>query len=521
MKKKMSLIILLVVISLSLGLYLLPKNNAKTKLSLENNYMLSFTVDGVESKTMPTKGSGYITSKITCTNGSIITFDNDNYTIEVEKLDNEDVCKIDFSKEEGNNTVTVTISDTSKIDSTSKTTTEKGKVVFYLTEEPDSITGGEYTLTGKKLIVSDVTSNIILNITMVKSLYDKLLADNPTRLERTSYYSLFTTTNVNTLYKTQESNTDIYYFAGNAQNNWLKFGYHLDNYSTYIGHFFKDSTVTKSFETLSECESDKSYNNNCTEVVHYKTGDPIYWRIIRTNSDESIRLLYHGTSQNSKMAYLKSSYFNYGYNGSTGSGYMRSFGTSINSADSSIKIAIDTWYENNLKTDYGKYLSTTAIYCNDRTPSTASSNYAALANRINTTFTPTLNCSDANDKFTVDSSTGNGKLTYPIGLMTADEILFAGGRYEQSPASPYTWFSINSDGEYSSSDWWLMSPFYYPDDEMPTMCYVDGNGTLGSVKTSLTSKVRPVISLKSCVKYSSGDGSSGSPYTILETESGC
>lgn len=66
-----------------------------------------------------------------------------------------------------------------------------------------------------------------------------------------------------------------------------------------------------------------------------------------------------------------------------------------------------------------------------------------------------------------------------------------------------------------------MSPFYYPDDEMPTMCYVDGNGTLGSVKTSLTSKVRPVISLKSCVKYSSGDGSSGSPYTILETESGC
>ena len=32
---------------------------------------------------------------------------------------------------------------------------------------------------------------------------------------------------------------------------------------------------------------------------------------------------------------------------------------------------------------------------------------------------------------------------------------------------------------------------------------------------------RPVISLKSCVKYSSGDGSANNPYTILETTSGC
>ena len=96
MKKKMPLIILLVVMSLSLGIYLLPRNNIKTKFSLVNENMLSFTVDGVESKTMPTKGSGYIASKITCTNGSIIVFDNDNWTIEVEKLETDDACYIDF-----------------------------------------------------------------------------------------------------------------------------------------------------------------------------------------------------------------------------------------------------------------------------------------------------------------------------------------------------------------------------------------------------------------------------------------
>lgn len=96
MKKKIPLIILLVVMCLSLGICLLPSNNIKTKFSLVNENMLSFTVDGVESKTMPTKASGYIASKITCTNGSIIVFDNDNWTIEVEKLEADDACYIDF-----------------------------------------------------------------------------------------------------------------------------------------------------------------------------------------------------------------------------------------------------------------------------------------------------------------------------------------------------------------------------------------------------------------------------------------
>ena len=69
------------IISCNVYKFLLPRNNTKTKFSLVNENMLSFIVDGVESKTMPTKGSGYIASKITCTNGSIIVFDNDNWTI--------------------------------------------------------------------------------------------------------------------------------------------------------------------------------------------------------------------------------------------------------------------------------------------------------------------------------------------------------------------------------------------------------------------------------------------------------
>ena len=46
-----------------------------------------------------------------------------------------------------------------------------------------------------------------------------------------------------------------------------------------------------------------------------------------------------------------------------------------------------------------------------------------------------------------------------------------------------------------------------------------GSSTFAEVHTSVG--VRPVVSLKSCVKYASGDGSASNPYTIEETASGC
>ena len=50
----------------------------------------------------------------------------------------------------------------------------------------------------------------------------------------------------------------------------------------------------------------------------------------------------------------------------------------------------------------------------------------------------------------------------------------------------------------------------------------DSPGVVRWFDISDTIAVRPVISLKSCVKYSSGDGSSGSPYTIfLDSDISC
>ena len=298
-----------------------------------------------------------------------------------------------------------------------------------------------------------------------KTLYNQLLVDKSTKLTRTSFSSVLTTDNTKTLYTSTENGTTVYYFAGNATDNWVQFG----------GY---------------------------------------YWRIIRTNSDGGVRLLYHGTSTTAENAYISSSTaFNSSYNDSKYVGYMYD----SNGTNSTIKNTIDTWYKNNL-TNYTKYLSTTAIYCNDRTGDVT---YFGAYTRLITNKTPTYDCTDTNDKFTVDTSAGNGKLTHPIALMTADEVSFAGGLYQNNAQ---TWYYYNSakGSSTGSTWWWLLSPgsWYHSYADVFGVGCSSNPGYLSNFYVNITNGVRPVLSLKSCVKTSGGDGSARTPYTIEESTSG-
>ena len=324
---------------------------------------------------------------------------------------------------------------------------------------------------------------------IIPTLYEQILADNPLIKTRTTFTS-FTETNTGTLYKAAESiagNTpkDVYYFAGDAKNNWIKFA-------------------------------------------------NFYWRIIRTNYDGSIRLLYSGTSHNTTKGYIGYSTFKLD-NDPMYVGYM--YGTSgslasnrDNTNNSNIKSYIDNWYNNNLSS-YSKYISTEAVYCNDRelepgqTYSTSSTFYYAPRERLGSNKSPTYNCTNNKDAFSGNNS--EAKLTYPIGLMTADEIKYAGEKSSTSLASPYAWYYLNSAGESitGSTWWWTLTPKLW--DESYSHSYVffvygsskPGGFDGGSVNGNYA--VRPAISLKSCTKWASGDGSSSNPYTIQETSSGC
>ena len=325
------------------------------------------------------------------------------------------------------------------------------------------------------------------------TLLSQMLADKTTRPgARTDFSTVLTNDNTKTLYTSTENGTTAYYFAGNATDNWVKFGKNASN-------------------------------------------QDLYWRIIRTNSDGSVRLLYHGTSATATDAYIGTSAFSSNYQDPMYAGYM--YGTSgslvnnrTNTNNSTIKGVIDTWYKDNLNTNYGKYISTTAVYCNDRSNpaggyTTEDSNfYYGAYTRLVANKTPSYDCATTEDKFTVDTSTGNGKLKYPIALMTADEVSFAGGLWRTNAP---TWYYYNSAKGSSTGDtyWWLLSPRYWEGD----LVNVDGFAVVGSSHPGYldqsylnsTLGVRPAISLKSCTLYSTGDGSASDPYTIKETTSGC
>ena len=348
-------------------------------------------------------------------------------------------------------------------------------------EEGDQSADMGKTLSGKRFITK--ASN--------PTLASKILEDNPTIGTRTDFSTPFTTNTANTLYKATENGSDVYYFAGQDTestpiNNWVKFGKNSSN-------------------------------------------QDLYWRIIRTNSDGGVRLLYHGTSTTATDAHIGLSAFNTNNDSPKYVGYM--YGDTdatleearTNTNNSTIKTAIDNWYASNM-TSYTKYLSTTAVYCNDREiesgtySATGSTFYYAVSTRLYTNKTPTYDCTNDNDKFTVDASTGNGKLTYPIALMTADEIAYAGGVFEQNAPM---WYYTNSSLESSTGTtyWWSLSPFKWDDRHANSNSWlVHGSGGTGYSDSDYVGRsvgVRPVVSLKSCIKYSTGNGTSETPYEIV------
>ena len=441
----------------------------------------SATLNGTALETFPKESDPYIPKTVTCTNGSVGQWNTEKQKIELTTVNLPTSCVVDFTE---GYTVTLNATNGTVTAPTSKVIGRTGTATFTVTPndgykaelETDNCGG---TLSGSTYTISSITAGKTCSI-IFKS-------DNPTRPgARTSFSSTLTSNNTKTLYTSTENGTTVYYFAGNATDNWVKFGKNASN-------------------------------------------QDLYWRIIRTNSDGSVRLLYHGTSTTATDAYIGTSAFNSSYDNIAYVSYMYGSLGSVENArantnNSTIKTAIDNWYATNLNTNYGKYISTTAVYCNDRTYTISGSNTLFGAyTRLRTNKTPTYDCTDTNDKFTVDTSTGNGKLKYPIALMTADEVSFAGGLWVTNAP---TWYYYNSANGSSTGTnwWWLLSPYNLNGSRYAAVFGVNGSsypGRLNGSDVNLTNGVRPAISLKSCVKTSGGDGSASAPYTIEETTSGC
>jgi hypothetical protein len=245
------------------------------------------------------------------------------------------------------------------------------------------------------------------------------------------------------------------------------------------------------------------------------------WKIVRTTETGGVKLIYNGTlssgqcnntgtsSQLSSTSAFNSSY---GYNAYEG--YM--YGTRASSTyakehantnNSTIKTAIDTWYKNNM-TSYTDYLEDT-VWCNDRSIYSGNgygiyTTYYGAYNRLYTNKAPSLACANANDRFTVSSDNGNGELDYPVALLTADEIAYAGVVAYTSNSTFYL---------YTGQNWWSLSPLYFYGSSA-YVCTVNSSGGLNFGASSDSNGVRPAVSLKPGTTYSSGTGTSDDPYVV-------
>ena len=394
-------------------------------------------------------------------------------------------------------------------------------------------------------------------------LTDKLMADNPTIGTKTTF-TVFTETNTGTLYKATEQigtneSKDVYYFAGDAKNNWVKFGKTTESSCTYKGKEVLYIDATNDDERNPENETECTSTNICNVRAVYVVGltesecneagytwitekatwngtstKDIYWRIIRTNADGSIKLLYAGTSPDTEKAYIGMSAFNETCDDPMYVGYK--YGTTgslennrLNTNNSTIKTYVDNWYKNNL-TAYTKYLSNDAVYCNDRTlasgetySTTKEFNYAPHE-RIEKNKQPTYNCINMSDAFSVNNT--SAKLDYPIGLMTIDELSYAGGERSTILDAPYAWYYTNANGEssYGSAAFGALSPFDW-NGFSSGVWSVSGSDWPGRLDSNRAGDgiivLRPSVSLSSCNLISRGDGSPENPYVVYTGSGVC
>jgi len=279
-----------------------------------------------------------------------------------------------------------------------------------------------------------------------------------------------------------------------------------------------------------------------------------YWRIIRVNGNGTVRMIYAGaasgnpsnanrtgtTTQINGATYM----YNHTYNDNAYVGYMMGIplnGTAqtenttssnstsysaahTNTYDSNAKATIDSWYKTNIvDKGFSSYVDTNTGFCNDRqTMSGVHSSYGTLGYGTNntsyapwgrlyqnsawkTTQTPTLQCSNkSRDLFTVTSaSEGNKKLTYPVGLITSDEVVFGGGFGGTNNSTYYL---------YTNQNYWTMSPSNCNGGAV--VFGVNSNGSLNVANVGNTIGLRPVINLKSDTKMT-GSGSSSDPYVVV------
>lgn len=261
-------------------------------------------------------------------------------------------------------------------------------------------------------------------------------------------------------------------------------------------------------------------NNNWIKYVKDSSNKDIYWRIIRINGDNSIRMIYSGTTAPTSStsvvmtgagSAIDRSVYNSGTNYAEYVGYMYQRGYQRNNTNNStIKTKIDNWFAGtSLKNDSNVVDN---IFCNDRSTSSSwssrpSSNLLYNGHIRNLSYSnASLWCENKLDKFTTSSTLGNGSLTYPVGLITIDEVAMAGGYFATDNKNYYL---------YTGTFYYTMTPNFFRSTGTAFVFIVNNTGKFPNSSIGSTAYIRPVINLNGNVKLS-GTGTYDNVYEVVK-----
>ena len=404
--------------------------------------------------------------------------------------------------------------------------------------------GTKFNLTG-----TAVTSNTYAN--SYSTLVGKYLNGNLASAGSSTAGTMKTTTNLPAVYYVISATSDSFTYkilGSNKNTTEALLASTADDYGT--SYYFRGAVENNYVE----------YANMCWRIVRV-TGDGSiklvlynYNGLTSTNNTPSSSTPCNVTGDT--YAYARydgdtyTSRFNSSYNDNAYVGLM--YGTvgassyaaaQANTNPSTILTNLNKWYTNVLskQANFNDSQLADTIWCNDKSvvtdptfnPSSetlgtnygygANINYYSASKRLVQASSwsaggtgPSLICPNDHtggklSKFTVSDTTyGNGALSgyAKVGLLTADEIAFAGGALKSSNLTYYI------KGNTNSSMWWALSPGFFDGSDAGVLGVYGNHSSLVDYFVYSNYGVRPSLSLSSGVKISGGIGSATNPYKI-------
>ncbi len=284
-------------------------------------------------------------------------------------------------------------------------------------------------------------------------------------------------------YELKPMETHRYYLSvNNPLNSDLKFEIETDideMDETFASTILASQETTEDASAIGLIEKLEQYGTmyyfHGNVENNYVSFAGLLWRIVKINEDKTVKLVLNNTSEELVKMKEENNETPYAFN------------------DSLVKEYLNTWYENYLGSVDSQIVST--LYCYDDSMLTDENNRIEyLSNiRIFDEKMPTNAC-------------GGTTLSEKVALLTADEVMFAGGDTIENKD-----YYLYKDSLQAS--WWTMTPNKKENNNISYIAVSPDGSLTRDISESSGLFVRPVITLAKKVKVT-GLGTMDNPYVI-------